>query len=275
MRSSSLCRRARSATTLSHMSRPRFGHWTFLVVAVVLAAVFVRLGMWQLDRLDERRQANRIVEVRMKQPARDLAAAMREPDATADGLAWQSFHARGTWDFGHEIVIRGRANHGTPGVHVITPLMLEPDRAVLVLRGWLPAADGLSADLAGGRPADTDSEVDLLGLAVLPDPLSRIPPRKLRFAGSEHLVLGSYSIEQASEFVPYGLAPILLLATGELEDTAPGVPAPLDAPRPSDGPHLWYALQWFGFAIISLSGAALYVRTRRRSISPGLEGGGS
>jgi len=39
---------------------------------------------------------------------------------------------------------------------------------------------------------------------------------------------------------------------------------PVEPPTPSDGPHLMYAIQWFGFATITAAGAFLFLRSRRR-----------
>jgi len=252
------------------MSRSRAERWVFLVVAVVLAAVFVRLGVWQLDRLTERRVANGLIEARMELPAAEVGAVASDPALSPDSMTWRHLHVRGSWDFDHEIVIRGQASRGTPGVHVVTPLLLGPDRGVLVLRGWLPAADGLSADLADARPDDRGLQIELEGLALASAAPSRIPPRTKRFAGAERLVLGTLSIEQASESIPYDLLPVFVLASQTAE--TPGAPRPLAAPAPSDGPHLWYAIQWFAFALISMAGAIAYVWTGRRSESPEGEG---
>ncbi|RLE12233.1 MAG: hypothetical protein DRJ28_09405, partial [Actinobacteria bacterium] len=43
-----------------------------IVVGVVITLAFVRLGFWQLDRLDERRVANTTSEARMSEPVRPL-----------------------------------------------------------------------------------------------------------------------------------------------------------------------------------------------------------
>jgi surfeit locus 1 family protein len=236
--------------------------WMFVAIAVVLAAVFARLGVWQLDRLGERRAANRRVEARLALPAEDLSAALGAGVPAAD-LAWRHVRVEGIWDVTHEIVIRARALRGAPGVEVVTPLMYSPDSAVLVLRGWLPAADGLSADLASATPAGADLETRIEGLALMGEPPSRIPPRHRAFEDSERLVLGSLSVEQAAEPLPFDLLPVFLLASGS--EGLPGSPVPVPEPALSDGPHLSYAIQWFAFALISLAGSILYIRTRRRS----------
>jgi cytochrome oxidase assembly protein ShyY1 len=56
-------------------------------------------------------------------------------------------------------------------------------------------------------------------------------------------------------------------AVGVLEapDTAhPAWPRRLAAPALDDGPHLSYALQWFGFALIGLVGAGVVAHRARR-----------
>ena len=35
---------------------------------------------------------------------------------------------------------------------------------------------------------------------------------------------------------------------------------PLELPEISDGPHFWYAMQWFLFALIGLSGLFVFIR---------------
>ncbi len=252
------------------MRNPRAGLWAFVVVALVAAAFFARLGAWQLARLADRRAESRLVAARMQLPPAGLDGSSRLEELPADSMAWRRLRLRGTWDFEHEVVIRGRASRGTPGVHVVTPLRLDPGWGVLVLRGWLPAADGLSADLAGARPGRRGREVEVVeveveGLALAGEAPSRIPPRTLTFGSAEHLVLGALTIEQAAGSLPYDLLPVFVLLTDPSGFS--GAPFLLDEPAPSDGPHLWYAVQWFAFALITLSGTVAYVRTRLRSTS--------
>ena len=75
-----------------------------LVVALVVAAACVRLGMWQLDRLHERRERNAVL----------LAARARLPlevDASlpADSARDRRLHARGVYDYPHERLWHARS----------------------------------------------------------------------------------------------------------------------------------------------------------------------
>jgi cytochrome oxidase assembly protein ShyY1 len=115
----------------------------------VVAAACIRLGFWQLDRLAERRLRNDQLAARLAQPVVELQAL------SADTTGWLHRHVilRGQYDVERSIVLPARYLGGVPGVHVVTPLRLASGEAVLVNRGWLPAADGINADTAAFRHA--------------------------------------------------------------------------------------------------------------------------
>jgi surfeit locus 1 family protein len=234
--------------------------WTFAVVAIVATAVFVRLGAWQLERLVERRVDND--ERTVLASAEPLELPGTAP-VQAEALMWRRVRITGTWDYDNEIVIRGRAALGSPGVHLVTPLRLEGSPAVLVLRGWLPAADGLSADLQSARPAPDDparsSAVVVTGRVLPGESSSAIPPRFTRFEVGVHLVLGSLDLDAAQRDLEDPILEAWVLPDSSTYPAGDGVPRLVEASPPSDGPHLMYAIQWFGFAAITLAGAAVFL----------------
>ncbi len=241
--------------------------WGFAIVAVIAAALFIRLGTWQLDRLVERRDRN------ADHAALAAAAPLELPGASAampptDSLLWRRVRLTGEWDFSDEIVIRGRAALGSPGVHVVTPLRLERGPAVLVLRGWLPAADGLSADLQSARPMPDDEGrsggVVVIGRVFPGEPSSAIPPRFTRFEAGPHLVLGSLDLEAAQRNLEEQFLDAWVLPDLPADADGPAVPRPVEPPPPSDGPHLMYAIQWFGFAAITIAGGWVFLLSRRQ-----------
>jgi len=254
------------------MLRARFGPATFAIAAIVAAAVFVRLGVWQIDRLEQRRHANQLRSERENLPVVDLAA-VKEWTTAGDSLTWRRVRASGVYEYRSEIVVRGRSRKGSPGVYVLTPLHLASGSSVLVLRGWLPAPDGVSADLIAGRPGTEPSgpsEVD--AVAIPGEPVSPIAPRRHPYADGEHLVLGSLSVDQASTGLGLPLLPLVLLPVGgTAERPGAGPPGlwPIQPPAPSEGPHLMYAVQWFGFALIALAGTVVYVNSRRIIVARG------
>jgi surfeit locus 1 family protein len=127
-----------------------------LLALVLVAAVFVRLGFWQLERA-----ANRAAVEARAEPPRELGLGA---DWTAEELDQRRVEASGEFDHSHEIVIRGQAFQGTPGVLVVTPLRLAgSDSAVLVLRGFVPSADAVRADISSLREP---GEVRVRGLAT-------------------------------------------------------------------------------------------------------------
>jgi surfeit locus 1 family protein len=225
-----------------------------IVGLMLIAALCVRLGFWQVDRLAERRAVNRAAVVARAKPMLRLGAGA---DWTAQELSERWVEARGTYDQQHEIVIRGQAFQGTPGVHVVTPLRLsQSDSAVLVLRGFVPAADAVRADL--------DSLVEPGTVLV------RGVAAQIGSAGGQPLehegrtTWARLDLAALVARLPYPVFPVVLR---QAPDSAlPRLPRRLPPPELNDGPHLNYAIQWFLFAGMAVAFAVLVVgRTRRQS----------
>ena len=105
------------------------------VVVALLAALFVRLGFWQLSRLEERRAENSTAEARLADEPVPLADLLTD-DLRA--LEYRRAIVAGEWDQSNEVLIRSQVELGTAGFHVITPLLASDGEAVLVNRGWVP-----------------------------------------------------------------------------------------------------------------------------------------
>jgi surfeit locus 1 family protein len=205
-------------------------------VALAVAIVCVRLGVWQLDRLGQRRDRNAALAARLALPPIDLPGQARGLGLSADSARQRRIVARGVYDFARERVWPGRSFDGTPGVALVTPLRLADGSAVLVDRGWVPSPDAYHVDQAIYRAPDT---AGVEGLGVIP-PRGRgdVDPGALR------------------DSIPYPLLPFILQQTG----TSRGLPRPWPPPALDDGPHLSYAIQWFSFALIIVLGTGALLR---------------
>jgi surfeit locus 1 family protein len=224
-----------------------------VVVAVVVAAVCVRLGIWQLDRLDQRRARNAAIISATALPPIELrgdslAAVMRHPDA---------YHYRravvdGSYDAAGDFLLRGRAMAGRPGVHVVTPLRIAgTDTAVLVLRGWLPSPDAATAD---PRPFAEPGVKQVAGIIQTVQTEGGAIPRREQVNGTTISTYQRIDPRALRPSIPYTLLPIYLqiLPAPPTAAAAPLQRVPL--PPLDEGPHLGYAIQWFGFAAVAIFG---------------------
>ncbi|HSJ12997.1 MAG TPA: SURF1 family protein [Longimicrobiales bacterium] len=226
---------------------------SLLLLVVVLGCV--RLGFWQLARRAERAALNERVAARMQlEPASEVG----QLTDTAASL-YRIASLPGTWDAERSIVLPGRSLGGVPGVHLLTPLRIGDERAVLVNRGWVPAADGATIDPGAFPPAGDGAH----GL-VLPFPGGAAPAPvhdALADSGFRRVWYAMDAAALRAQF-PYELTPFVIQL---LPGPAPAAyPRRLAPPALDPGPHLSYALQWFGFAIIGVIGwFALVLRSRR------------
>lgn len=210
------------------------------IVALAVAAVFARLGVWQLHRLEERKARNAEILAARSMPPVELPEHRAAPDALRDRRA----HARGVYDYAHERFWTGRTYDGAPGVALLTPLRLADGSAVFVDRGWVPSPDAVHVDASRYQEGDS---ADVTGLA-LPAPRDRgdVDPVAMR------------------RVLPYEVLGIVL----QLDDTTAPHPAGLTRWRPpalDNGPHLSYAIQWFSFALIAVIGTVVLVRKQSRT----------
>ena len=216
----------------------------FVVLAVVLGALFIRLGFWQLSRRAERRAANRELAMQLSMPAAPFAEILR----AADPVNRQA-HVEGVLDYAQEFVVTGRSRNGSPGVHIFTPMRMSgSDTAVLINRGWTYSADAASVDLSRWK----EERTSFSGFTqVLP-------------AGSVTSVRGRglrpLTRDGVRQLVTYPVQSVYLVAQ---DSGGAAAPVRLAAPAQDEGPHLSYAIQWFAFAAIALGGTlAVIMRSR-------------
>ena len=106
--------------------RPSF---TLSLILITLCALFLRLGMWQLERKAEKEDLFERFE---------SAPSMGLEQALAGEREFARIEAFGRYDPTRHLLLDNRIWNGRAGVHVLTPFQLSDGRWLLVNRGWLP-----------------------------------------------------------------------------------------------------------------------------------------
>ena len=220
-------------------------------------SALISLGIWQLDRLQQRRAFNAQVETMRARPALDLNA-----DQPADLVSqeWRAVHITGTYDFKNQVALRNQYYGDQYGYHLITPLLFADGKAVLVDRGWIPA-DGNSTP-ADWRKFDETGAITLSGQI-------RLGQTKPAFGGVDDPALNpgqsrldlwnNLDMARIASQIPYKILPVYIQPNADANDTEPPFPFQPDVDL-TEGPHFGYALQWFSFAAILFFGYLFFLR---------------
>jgi surfeit locus 1 family protein len=240
------------------MSRSTTKTILFGILTAVAVAVCVRLGIWQLDRLTERRAQNAIVLMRGTMPVESVVALQGRDTSETH---WRRVRVRAVADYEGEIAHATRSQAGSPGVHLLTPVRpLDGewgDTAILVIRGFVYAPDGRTFDKRKARGADT---LDFEAL------VTSFPPRR---PGTVRMPSDARAVrlldrDTLAALTGHPLAPFVLLALGDTTMTDITKPTNVPPPSPSEGPHKSYAIQWFGFASVFVIGFVAFTWAPRR-----------
>ena len=234
------------------------------LLVVLVAAVCIRLGFWQLDRLEERRAGNLALAAGLALPPLVLnPAGLDSVAAEPDRFRFRRATVQGRLDPGGTALLRGRARGGRPGVHLLGIVRpTRSDAALLVDRGWLPALDAMSAD---PRPYQEAGTITIDGVLLpLPREAGDAAPVMATVDGYAVPTLQRLSARTYRQVAAAAVLPLYLERTAG-DGPSGDLPAPAPPPEFDDGPHLGYAVQWFSFATIAIVGfLILAARSRGR-----------
>ena len=230
--------------------------WIIITILVIIAAaVMVRLGIWQLDRLAGRRAFNQQVLSQIDQPPLPLTNDVLSGDL--DALEFRTVQVGGEFDLDNTLVLGNQVWEEQIGVHLLTPLKIAgTDSYLLVDRGWIPFDDWENRNL---ETYDPPNEVIVEGML-------RVSQTKLGLrdcldenAGEPPFQVWCLALDGIGNYLPYDLLSVYLIQGPEGEQTAAPYQA-IPQIEITEGPHLGYAVQWFTFTAILLIGYPFFVR---------------
>lgn len=227
---------------------------------LVLLPVLISLGMWQLNRAEEKRQIERNVkEATEKDPL--LIQSFGSVDLLKE--VYRHADAEGHYDARRQYLWDNKTSRGRPGYQVITPFVLEGSQQVLMVnRGWVP--------ILGRRDQLPDIAVPAKNMqvsGVIKNPSNAIQlanPVDQKTQAYPHVIQAFEPAVMASELGTQVLPIILELSPedgyGYVRDWQPYYG--------KIGKHLGYAAQWFLMALIVVF---LYLKLNIKKVGPPLK----
>ena len=217
----------------------------------VAIGVFVAAGNWQRDRMHQKEALAGQLAAAAAAPAQPL------PGNQTDWTPWRYrvVELNGRFDASHQILIDNRIHAGQAGYHVVTPLLLDDGRVVLVNRGFAPA---------GATRAER--------------PIASPPPGSVRVQGrinpspARYLELGVSAPQgnlwqnlDPARFAEHSGLKVLPIVVEQVDGPSDGLLR--DWPRPDVGidKHRIYMMQWYAFAALAFGLWAWFTFRPRRS----------
>ena len=231
--------------------------WIVLAATVASMALTARLGMWQLDRADQKIQLQTGLDDRGRMAplgTADLAVDAAQADAQVHRKATLA----GTWLPDYTVHLDNRQMKGRVGFFVLTPLQLADGSVVMVQRGWR-ARDFIDRSRLTPVPTPT-GRVEVAGR------LARSPARLYEFDGAvEGTIRQNLDLDAYARETGLRLRPVSLLQ----ESPSPEDGLLRDWPRPAADvhKHYGYAFQWFALCAL-IGGLHVWfriLRPRRRA----------
>jgi surfeit locus 1 family protein len=242
------------------MARYKFSFKPALVTSLAFLVVFpilISLGVWQLNRAEEKRGIERGVAEAIAKPPLVLN------DTNLDALLKETYRPVriiGQFDNNRQYLWDNKTHKGKSGYQVLTPFLIEGEKqVVMVNRGWIP--------ILGRR--DQFPDISVLEKVVSIEGVIKNPSNAIQLAERvEEDKINYPSVIQA--FEPSVMAtqldvevlPIMIELSASAEH---GYVREWRPYYGKIGKHIGYAMQWFIMAFIALF---LYIKlnTKRREI---------
>jgi len=223
--------------------------------AAVSIVAFVGLGLWQLDRHDQRAARNAAVEARAGLPAVPVADALAEA-GDPDDLRFRHLTATGRYGDG-VLLVDNRSLEGLPGAWVLAPLELADGSVVVVNRGFQFRDAGVVEP-----PPATSGTVRLEGTVATWE--AACGTRR----DEAGVPVGAACLDHAAAEEAFGTEVLpIVVQRQQAEPAEADVLRPVPPPELGAGPHRAYAAQWFAFA--TMAGVTYVLILRRRAGSAG------
>jgi surfeit locus 1 family protein len=207
----------------------------FTIFAVIMTAILVGLGVWQLERLTWKENLIATVSGHMTAAPISLDMAKR---LSADDVQYRKVALSGHLDNAHENFVFTTDINGDPVYHVLTPFILDDGRTLMVDRGEIPQ----NLISPQNRKA-LEGPTKIIGVWRVPDAPGYFTPapvaakhiwysRDLKgMAAADHVALAAPVVIEAD-------------ATPNPGGWPKGGQTVVDFPNN----HLSYAITWFGLA---------------------------
>lgn len=218
------------------------------LATIIMLGVCIKLGFWQYNKADTRRNMQAQLSARMN----ESAVALPDKIEVLDNWRYKRVKFAGTYDTRYQILLDNQVQNTVAGYHVLTPMQLEGSQTyVLINRGWV------------ARPAANVGEMSKL-------PVIDTPPGRQQIEGDVGLPANKFftmdtppavgtqwqqvwqnlDMARYATSVPFAIQPFVVRL--DVKSDAGGFVRNWPAPGERVTMHLGYAYQWFGFALTLL-----------------------
>lgn len=209
--------------------------WPTTLFVVFFLPLLLGLGSWQMQRAEEKRELQSLIDLGQAQLPTSLRSVQAEPS-----MHWRPVRLQGSFDAERVWLLDNRTRGGQAGVEVLQLFSDQSGQELVVNRGWVawPDRSSLPTISTPAGPLVLDAEI--------------VPPAGTAFtlgeaqtqAGWPKLIVAldvqSMSIEAGVDLPPWTAR----LRTGSSQALRlEWPPLPTSASR-----HIGYAVQWFALA---------------------------
>lgn len=215
--------------------------WLGFAIIVSLTAIgCVKLGEWQMHRLAER-EAKNSAQLQNENQAAIPVTSVMSTVALTPKQEWTKVSLVGSWLPNSGIVVRYRTLKGKAGIGALAAVKLTSGETVIVDRGWLATPN--NAQIPKLPPLAT-GKITITGYAR-----SNGTGNSTQVTSGSTRAINSLEIGKALGINP--LVGFVQLANQNPVDNQQLIPGEL--PEISNGPHFFYALQWWFFGVLALA----------------------
>ena len=233
-------------------SRRKFGlgFWSFILLMLALTALFVGLGIWQVDRLAWKEGLIAEVTARLDQPPYDLPAADQWSTLEPDTFTYHPVTGTGE-NIPDRTVLSftsledPKGKYQGPGDWVMTPFAVDGGGTVFINRGFVPQAQ---AKAFLGPETVPKGHMSITGIGVAPEQAGPFTP------GPDPARKTEWVRDPARLAALAGVSGPVLALTLDAPAAGPGaLPQGGETTIEFPNNHLGYAMTWFGFALLTPS----------------------
>jgi surfeit locus 1 family protein len=208
------------------------------IATIILLFILLSLGHWQLNRAKQNRELiQNYTERNVMQPLSETV--LNNP---TQNLNFYTIELHGQYDNQHTILLDNKMYHEQVGYQVLTPLLLNNRKAILINRGWI--SQGISREQLPIIPTASGNQA-VIGIVRSPEKSFTLGPNETSLTWPllmQKIDLNELQQKTGEDFYPYIIELKPDQANGFTRDWSPVFYV-------TPQRNIAYAFQWFALAL--------------------------